>query len=102
MGLVSIGNLFTGERRFRSREAPPMEYHDYAATGLVPVNQPQSGLTMVHKLDADTDTKLNALVDKVTAIVSRRTLMTVIIVGVLCFLAGKYLFGKAKKGRRRK
>lgn len=98
--LVSVGNLFTGERRFRPREAPPMEYHSYPQAGLVP--QPQSGLVMVHKLDTDTDTKLNALVDKVATLVSRRTLMTMIVVGVLCFLAGRYLFGMGRKGRRKK
>lgn len=69
-------------------------------TGLVP--EGQTGLVMTHRIDATTNVQLNAIVDKVNHILSRKTLIMVLVVAAVAFFIGKQFFGKAAKAKRKK
>lgn len=69
-------------------------------TGLMP--EGQTGLVMTHRIDATTNVQLNAIVDKVNRILSRKTLIMVLVVAAVAFFIGKQFFGKAAKAKRKK
>lgn len=107
---VSVGNLFTGARH-APRRWEPMEAPDFVPHQLVRIPQPgsgalgeaQSGLVMVHKIDADTDARMNALVDKIAALVSRRAMIGLILVAIIAFMLGRWLAQQqSSKPRKRK
>lgn len=101
--LIHIGRLDT------AAEAPELIFTpgwdrlvaQQTQTGIIP--SPQSGIMMVHRIDPVTNTQLNALVDKVNRILSRKTLIMVLVVAAVAFLIGRHFFGKkADKPKRRK